>query len=160
MLSHIGQIECGTGSQHYDRGDNLTIAGIGRGDSCRFRHKRMGMQHILDLPRRNRLAAANDHVFEAVDDCQSPLGIEVTKVAGAKPAVGGERVGIESGIAVTHKLVGPLNHHLTVHTSRLVSARVDHPHRTAGHGRTVGSHPDRRWVVGVRTGHRGCSVIP
>ena len=60
-------------------------------------HRRMVVEHVLDLGRIDVLTPADDHVFRPVDDIAEPLVVEPREVAGADPAVGeGRRSGFGS----------------------------------------------------------------
>ena len=59
----------------------------------------MREQHLVDLARRDLLAAAVDQLLEAPDQRQIAVGVEKALVAGAEPAVG-ERRGVGFGIVL------------------------------------------------------------
>ena len=56
-------------------------------------HRRMLVEHALDLDRRDVLAAAADHVLLAVDEVEVAFGVAPHHVAGVEPAVGPGLVG-------------------------------------------------------------------
>ena len=58
----------------------------------------MLVERVLDLARVDAVAAAQDHVLDAVDEVQIAVGVEVADVAGAEPAVG-ERLARRLGVA-------------------------------------------------------------
>ena len=61
---------------------------VGRGGDGRALHRRMLVQHALDLDRRDVLAAAPDHVLLAVDEEEAAFGVAPHDVAGVEPAAG------------------------------------------------------------------------
>jgi hypothetical protein len=61
---------------------------VRRGDDRGLEHRRMAGERVLDLDRRDVLAAGNDDVLGAVAQLDVEVGIHHAEVAGAKPAVG------------------------------------------------------------------------
>ena len=73
----------------------------------------MLQQHLVDLSRRDLLAAAVDHLLQSADQRKVAFRVDKPLVAGPKPTVGeglGVRLGIV-GVAAGH--AGPLDHDLT-----------------------------------------------
>src|SRR5205807_7144409 len=77
----------------------------GAGSRRRRPRPRPGAQQdLVDLPRRDLLAAPVDHLLEPPDQSQVAVGVEYALVAGAEPAVGegrGVRLRVV-GVAVDH----------------------------------------------------------
>src|SRR5919201_2543102 len=84
---------------HDDDGEHrLAPPRIGHPDDGRLSDRRMRVEDVLDLGGVHVLAAADDHVLFAVDERQESLLVEPPEVAGAEPAVGGERLGRRLGL--------------------------------------------------------------
>ena len=66
-------------------------AGSARPSTAASSTPRVGLEHGLDLRRRDVLAAADDRVGLAPADAQAPALVELAEVAGVQPAVGRER---------------------------------------------------------------------
>ena len=62
------------------------------GEGQRAEDVRVADEHVLDLNRGDRLAAALDDVFAAPDDVQVAVGVEAADVAGVEPALGDDQV--------------------------------------------------------------------
>jgi hypothetical protein len=77
----------GIPAQHHRGSDVLAKSLVGDAEGARFDHLGMAPQHLLDLRRRHLLSAAIDDVLDATNDEKIPVAIEVSEVAGAKPAV-------------------------------------------------------------------------
>ena len=60
-------------------------------------HRRMLVEHLLDLARVDVVAAADDHVLLAVDDEVVAVGIDAADVAGVEPTVRVDRLGRRVG---------------------------------------------------------------
>jgi hypothetical protein len=86
VCPEVVEIECGARPEHHDGTDNVAVPRIRCSERRRFHDRRMGVQDILDLVRRDGLAAADDDVLDPVGDGESALGIEVAEIACAKPA--------------------------------------------------------------------------
>ena len=82
-----------------------TASGVG-GHRRRL-HRRMLVQHALDLDRRDVLAAAADHVLLAVDEVQVAVGVAPHDVAGVEPAAGPGLVGGRLVLQVAGEEVAP-----------------------------------------------------
>ena len=67
--------------------NDLAVPFVGHAEDLRRLNIRMAKQEILDLFRKNVLAAANDHVFHASDDAAVPLVVEHADIARMHPAV-------------------------------------------------------------------------
>src|SRR5277367_4874899 len=80
----------------------------------------MGVEDLFDLTRRDGLAAADDDVLDPVSDGQSALVVHVAEIAGAKPAVGGECLSIQSTIVVADELIGTAHDDLAIYPDRAV----------------------------------------
>ncbi len=73
--------------KHYGGGNLLAKAMVGDCKRDRLRHRGMGAQDLVNLARRNLLAAAIDHLLETPGDEQVAVRIDGALVAGAKPSV-------------------------------------------------------------------------
>src|SRR6266540_758766 len=98
----------------------------------RFGDRRVLVQHLLDLPRIDVVAAPDDQVLLAVHDEEIAVLVLAGQVAGAKPPVGNR---LPSGLLVPpvalHDVV-PADRDLADRTRRHVVAKgVDHPHLDA-----------------------------
>ena len=79
-------------SRDDDRGDrHVAERCVGSRDDGGVRDGRVLEQDLLDLGRRDVLAAADDAVQPAVDDPQPPVGVEAPEVAGVDRVVGRRR---------------------------------------------------------------------
>ena len=85
------------GREAHDRARVLAEPLVGRGDHRDLGDLRERGDRLLDLGRRDVLAAADDHVLHPVGDREEAVGVEHAHVAGAVPAVGVERVGGQRG---------------------------------------------------------------
>ena len=72
---------------HHDGDDALAEALVRRSDDRDLVDARMRGQHVLHLERMDVLAARDDHVVDAPVEPQVAVLVEVTRVAGAVPAV-------------------------------------------------------------------------
>ena len=78
-------------------GDDLAPLVRRRADDGGVDHRRMRAQDVLDLARVHVVAAADDQLLRPSDDAEVAVGVELADVAGAEPAVGGERLGVGVG---------------------------------------------------------------
>ncbi|CAB4992389.1 unannotated protein [freshwater metagenome] len=83
----------GTVANHDRRAHHLAPLRIGHADDRHVRERRVIHQCRFDLGRRHRLAAGTDDVLYPADDRVEAFIIERGDIAGAEPAVGGERLG-------------------------------------------------------------------
>src|SRR3954453_6261638 len=60
---------------------------VGHADHRRLDHRRVLVEHLLDLARVDVVAAADDHVLLAVDDEEVPVLVDLRHVAAVEPAV-------------------------------------------------------------------------
>src|SRR5579864_932968 len=65
---------------------------MGNADDGGVHDRRVAVERVLDLDAVDVLAAADQHVFGAVEDVEKAIGVEAHEVAGMKPAVGEARV--------------------------------------------------------------------
>src|SRR5947207_2813642 len=73
--------------------------------AARMRHLRMGVEDLLDLARKELLAAAIDDLLAPPDDLDIALVIDIAaEIAAAEPAVGGEGLGIGGRIVVVTEM--------------------------------------------------------
>src|SRR5262245_34675296 len=94
----------------------------------------MGIENLLDLPREELLAAAVDHLLEPPDDLHVAGPVELAEVARAKPAVGGEELGVRRWVLVIAEMDRRADcGDLTLGPRRHVAPRVvDQPEAEAG----------------------------
>ena len=94
----------------------------------------MGIEDLLDLPRKELLAAAVDHLLEPADDLHVAGAVELPEVARAEPAVGGEELGVRRRILVVAEVDGRSERgDLALGAGRHVAPRfVDQPEPEAG----------------------------
>src|SRR5215813_11342491 len=86
---------------------------------------RVGIENLLDLPREELLAAAVDHLLEPPDDLHVAGPVELAEVARAKPAVGGEELGVRRWVLVIAEMDrGAERGDLTLGPRRHVAPRV------------------------------------
>ena len=105
-----------------------------------WRTSGMRLQQLLDLGDADVLAAPDDHVLHAADDVDRAVGRDRGEVAGAEPAVGGERLRGLRGVEIADAHLGAAHEQLAVG----VDAELDRPDRMA-----VGD--DRRALRSSRT---------
>ena len=80
------------GAHTIDRGHDLAPLRIGHADDRDLGDRRVLAEHLLDLGRRDRLAAGADHVARPADDREVAVVVDRAEIAGVVPAVA-ERVG-------------------------------------------------------------------
>jgi hypothetical protein len=71
-----------------DRHDLFAEPRVGDADHSRLGHRRVPVQHVLDLARIHVVAAADDELLLAADKEQEPVLVEVAEVTGAQPVTG------------------------------------------------------------------------
>ena len=87
----------GAGPHDDDRGHDLAPLQVGYAHDCDLADRGMVAEHVLDLGRRDRLAAGPDDVAGAADDREVAVVVERPEIAGVVPAVT-QRVGGGGGI--------------------------------------------------------------
>src|SRR5207248_11713618 len=75
FCSDVRALPEGHGGYH-----GLAPFGVWNTDDGGLDHRRMGVEHILDLRRRDVVAPPDDEVLFAVDDVQIPLVVELADV--------------------------------------------------------------------------------
>src|SRR5262245_5037911 len=93
--------------QAHDRARDLTSGHIGEPDHGHLRDRRMRGDELLHLARADVLALADDDVLLPPGDAQEAVAVEGAEVAREEPAVLGEGVGVERGVAVAEKALRP-----------------------------------------------------
>src|SRR5207244_6271633 len=88
---------------HDDRGDFLVVRTGRDWEYRRVRHRRMRADDLLDLERRDVLAAPADAVLLAVDEPEIAVGIETSAVAGVEPLVAVCRESLFRHLVVAHR---------------------------------------------------------
>src|SRR5512136_1997194 len=71
----------------------LAVLPVGDPVNLHIRDLRVGEEELLDLPRVDVLAAADDHVLDPAGDLAVTVLVHYRQVAGVKPAVGVYRLG-------------------------------------------------------------------
>src|SRR5712671_4971449 len=95
-----------------------------------------------------------DDIVDPVGDGQPAGRIDMPEIAGAKPAVGGERLGVQCGIAVTDELLRPPDDDLAVLPRRhLCPVGCDDAQRRAGQWFAVRAQPRPLGLARVFAGH-------
>src|SRR4029434_5846246 len=84
----LGRGGPGAGLEDHGGPDLLPVRRVGDGDHGRLGHRRVLVQHFLDLPRVDVVAAPDDQVLFAVDDVEVAVLVLAGQVAGPEPAVG------------------------------------------------------------------------
>ena len=84
----------------HERDGNLAEIGVRPADDAARLHPGAPLQHALDRPGRQVLAAPDDDVLEAAGDEQIPVGVEPAEVAGPQPAVAENRGGRPVDVAL------------------------------------------------------------
>ena len=93
------------------RSDDLAEDVVGSADDGAWSTPR-GVEGRLDLLRVDVLAAADDHVLDAVDDPQVAVLVEDADVAGVQPAVGDRLDGVGGPVEIAAHDVGAADDHL------------------------------------------------
>src|SRR5207247_9263288 len=84
----------------------LAETGIRDADDRGVQDLRVRVQDLLDLPRKELLPAAIDHLLQAADDPQVPRPVELAEVARPEPAVGRAQLGGGGGVLVEAEVDG------------------------------------------------------
>ena len=66
----------------HERDRYLAVDGVGGSDHRALEHRRMGGECVLDLLGVEVLSTADDHVLDAIDQGEIPVGVEGSDVAG------------------------------------------------------------------------------
>ena len=88
------------GRRHHERAHALAGARIGCGDDRDVDDRGVLVERFLDLQRRDVLGVADDDVLDPTGHAHVAVGVDDPEVAGAEPAVGVERGGVERGVDV------------------------------------------------------------
>ena len=88
-----GRIGGPTRAQHDERHTDLAQPLVGDADHRGLLNVGVAKQRVLDLGRVGVEAAHDEHVLRPADDAQAAALVDHAEVAGAQPAVGGERRG-------------------------------------------------------------------
>src|SRR5262249_8340199 len=86
-----------------DRAGDLAGGGVGNADDADLGDGGVQREQVLDLPRADVLALADDDVLLPARDAEEALVVDGAEVAGAEPAAGRERVGVEPLVAVAEE---------------------------------------------------------
>src|SRR5262249_31331919 len=95
-----------------DRAGDLAGGGVGNADDTDLGDGRVQREQVLDLPRADVLALADDDVLLPAGDAEEALVVDGAEVAGAEPAAGSERVAVEPLVAVAEEAFRPARLHL------------------------------------------------
>src|SRR6476620_900677 len=90
VLAHPVGVRVGAGPEDDARARALAPALVGDRDHGGLDHVRVGHHGVLEVHRRDPLAAGLDQVLGAVDELDVGVALELCDVAGAQPAVIGE----------------------------------------------------------------------
>src|SRR4051794_19540669 len=71
-------------------------------------------QHVLDLLGTDVLATTDDDVLLTTGDLQVTVRVEPGEVAGAKPAIGRERLGVQGRVEVAEEHLRSTDEQLTI----------------------------------------------
>ena len=74
MALHRLEVELAAGRQHDERAGALAEALVRHRHDRHLAHRRVRVEHLLDLDHRHLLATAVDHVLDAAGDLQVPSG--------------------------------------------------------------------------------------
>src|SRR5262249_28807541 len=127
---------------------------VGDADDGGVQDLRVGVENLLDLPRKELLATAIDHLLEPADDFHVARVIELSEVAGAEPSIGGEELsGGSRSLVVAQMDRGAERRDLAPGSRRPVATRfVDQSEPEAGGDRADGPGHGLRVVVETRVG--------
>ena len=146
------------GPQRHHRLDGLAPVVIRNADHRHVGHRRVLGHGLLDLGRVDVLPARDDHVLDPVGYEQVPAVADVPDIAGAQPAVVGDRLGgVFRPVQVAHHSLRRPEPELTRLSGGGVPAggQVHHPHLRAGQHRTRRAEPVFARGVPVRWRGRG-----
>src|SRR5215471_13112744 len=130
MLDQLVLGDLGAGLDLDEGARGLAPLLVGLRDHGRGLYRRMAVQHVFDLERRDVLAAGDDDVFGAVLDLRVAVGLHHREVARVEPAAGerlARRLGVlqialHGDVAAEHDLA----HGLAVCGNRLHRQRIHH----------------------------------
>ena len=136
----LGFRDGGAGLELDERARRLAPPRVGLGDHRGGEHRGMAVEHVLDLERRDVLAARDDDVLGAVLDLEVAVGVHHGEVAGMEPAAGEGRLGglrvlevaLHGDVAAEHDLAhglavgGHRRHGLGVHHREALFHQVAH----------------------------------
>ena len=98
----------GAGHEAHEGARHLAPALVGDADHGGLAHGRVELERLLDLDRRDVLAAGHDEVLGAVDDGEVAVGVDHGEVAGAQPAAAQHLGGRLGRVEVAdHHVVAP-----------------------------------------------------
>ena len=105
------------------------------------------LEHVVDLARRDLLAAAVDHLLEPADQREIAAGVDHPLVAGAKPTVNERRCVGFWVVRVAVDDVGALDHDFPGVRAAVLENGAVVGHDTQAHPRSDAdtSRPARRW---------------
>src|ERR1700687_84926 len=100
-LAAVGQqLFLGRGrGQDYSRRDLLPPRGMRHSEGDGLPDRRMALEHLVDLARRDLFAATVDELFDPADEAEVAGGVERAQVASSKPP-GDERVRVGLGVVL------------------------------------------------------------
>ena len=127
----------GTRAQFDDADRDFPFLGMGHAERGGTRHGGMRSQHVFDVAREDRVAAALDDILRPSDQADEPAPVADAEVAGPQPAVrrdqspGGRRV-----LPVAGRQAGPLHHALAdLPTRRALAGLEKRRHPEGRHGK-------------------------
>ena len=119
-------------TQHDARRHLLAAHRVGRAVDGGLTHRRVRVEHVLDLRRIDVEAGGDDHVLQAVADREVAVVVAHADVAGVKPAVTDRLRGVLGTVPVAEHDVGSANHDLAPHAALdLAAVLVHHLHLDA-----------------------------
>ncbi|MNI62390.1 hypothetical protein D3C73_1177100 [compost metagenome] len=132
-------IEACAGRQAHKGADAFADHFIGPSQHRGLQDGRMGGQNVLDLARRDVLAAADDDVFPTIDDGQHPRVVQDADVARIKEAVLGEGRVIQTGVEIADAKVRAHGENFAGRSSRDLSVLfIEEANRNEVHENAVG----------------------
>src|SRR3970282_2313467 len=124
----------------YYRHHLLTPLHARHADNGRLVHRRVLLQHRLDLPRRDVLAAADDQVLRPAGDVDVAVVVHPADVAGVEPAAAHRLVSLVVQPQVAGHDAGALGHDLALLSrGQQLPLRVDYRHGHVLHGPADGA---------------------
>ena len=156
MGDESGQVDgVGVRQQADHRAGVLAEAFVGGGHHRHLGHSGNLGDDLLDLGRRQVLAAADDDVLHPVGDGQTAVLVDHPDVAGVVPPVVVEG-DVEVGIGVAQAQLGAPRHDLTGRArGQVVAVFVHDPHLHSGPGTPVGVVAELGRVFVLHAGDRG-----
>ncbi len=132
------------GAWNHEQRGNLAQVLVRDADHGAVEHRLKGVDHLLDLGRRDVLAAADDQFLEAAGDGEEAVGVAPGEVAGAIPTLEESLLRLFRLVVIARHHVGAAHDQLALLAAGEVGAAdgIDDAHGKAGDGETAGAlHP-------------------